>query len=353
MAPFEIKTNMSPFECRTTFKEMLEAVAALHEAGSAHGHLSRSSFDASGHLVSPDGQILVCRSHKSCPGGGSLCVVQDVTEWSPLSTWQVEASHVRATVEEALVYRAPEELVQGVSHVLSCTESPTSAQAVDMWAMGCILAELVNGGVPLFEQAETSFDLLSLHCDLFGFHYNSDDLEVSSPLDSGKDSATLTRDSLHDMINSDLCHHGFDLLASLLSCDGASRPSARQALAHPFLSWQCSCPLGQGEHAHEAVETSSPSEPRHHEYEVCVSECCRMPSSDSRRCEALDTPSFELSYPSLLSASGFDGCGGDSASAVLQELLHERRRKRAGCPVEGPKAVTGKRQRVAPPVGPH
>jgi serine/threonine protein kinase len=352
LAPFEIKTNMSPLEGRATFKEMLEAVAALHEAGSAHGHLSRASFDASGHLVSPDGQMLVRRGRRGSQGGASHCVVQAVTGWSPLSTWQVEASHVRATVEEALVYRAPEELVQGVSNLLSCSASPTSAQAVDMWAMGCILAELVNGGVPLFEQAETNFDLLSLHCDLFGFNYTSDDLEVSSPLDSGKDSATLTRDSLRDLINSDLCHHGFDLLSSLLSCDWASRPSSHYALAHPFLSWQCSCPLGQGQHAHEAVETSSPSDPRHYASEVCVSECCRMPSTDSRRCEAIDTPSFELSYPSLLSASGFDGCGGDSASAVLQELLRERRRKRAGCPVEGPKAVTGKRQRLAPPVGP-
>mmetsp|Transcript_1045 Transcript_1045/g.2565 ORF Transcript_1045/g.2565 Transcript_1045/m.2565 type:complete len:310 (-) Transcript_1045:812-1741(-) len=309
---------MSPLQGRATFKDMLEAVAALHDAGSAHGHLSRSSFDASGHLV--------------------------------------EASHVRATVEEALVYRAPEELVQGVTHLLRCSQERTSAQAVDMWAMGCILAELVNGGVPLFEQAETSFDLLSLHCDLFGFHYRNCDLEVSSPFASGKDPATLTRDSLRDLINSDVCHHGFDLLASLLSCDWASRPSSRDALAHPFLSWQCSCPQGQGEHAPEAVETSSPSEPRHYEYysEVCESECCRVPSSDRSRvsgCEVL-APAFDLSYPSLL--SGFDGCGGDSTSAVLQELLHERRRKRAACPVEGPKAVTpGKRQRVAPPVGPH
>ena len=341
---------MTPTEGRATFRNMMESIAALHATGRAHGHLSRGAFDGSGQLVSPTGQMLVRRGSEQ--DGGPKFRPQEVTGWCPFTVWQVEMSQVHASVQERLVYRAPEELVLGVADVLRCSHSPTSAQAVDMWAMGCILAELVNGGVSLFEQAETNFDLLSFHCDLFGFKYISNDLVVCSDKETAAtaDPATLTRASLRDLlVDFRLCHHGHDLVARLLSCEGSARPSARDALAHPFLSGQCSCPLDRSrstccapEHPHCAVDSPpSQSDQEKLSSEVCVRTCSRAPSGDAQ-------PRDPASYPSLLYASGIDGSCGARLPAELQELLQQRRRKRARCPVDGPRAEPGKRLKAAP-----
>lgn len=299
---------------------MLKAVGAMHAAGVSHGHLTPESFvwDEHGvHVVSRDGAPVV-----SASGDGEFTV--SMTQACPLDPLQVESSRAPRRMETALWYRAPEVLVQGVAEVLSCSEGSSSAHAVDMWAMGVILAEMVTGA-PLFGSAETTFDLLSLHCDCLGYSFSSDDLEIISPYDAeDNEMDASTRPSLRKMITADkFCEHGFDFMSQLLSCDWKLRPAALQALDHPFLV-QCSCnPSRAGKRAREDESES-----------VCVEEDWGAP--------AHLFPSF--SSPESVGPLGSDGgLLSSPLPSELQVLLAERRRKRAApCPAKGPGSMAKK-----------
>ena len=111
------------------------------------------------------------------------------------------------------LYRAPE-VFNG------STEYST---AIDIWSIGCIFAELVNG-VPLFS-GNQEYDVLINIYQLLG-------TPSDSPL---KNAATFKPRKLEDVFPS-LDKIGIDLLSKMLAYDSYERISASQALEHQFFN---------------------------------------------------------------------------------------------------------------------
>ena len=216
--------------------------------------------------------------------------------------------------KESLCYRPPEVLVQGVADVLACGTGDRSLAAVDMWAVGCIFAEFVIGA-PLFETAETSFDLLSLHCDWLGFTYTSPDgyLEIRSP------DSEAGRPKLAELVPG-LFKHGYDLLSRLLACDYTQRITADEASKHPFFS-ACFCEMTRTKRCVEflsglKVYTRMDCE----EFEVDDDQRTPMIGDQRERSWSFET------YPSFLHRVSSEGS--QELPSFIQELVEKRRLKR-------------------------
>ncbi|KAM7270034.1 hypothetical protein ACFE04_029248 [Oxalis oulophora] len=117
-------------------------------------------------------------------------------------------------------YRAPEVMLTAGRY---CPK-------IDMWAMGTIMAELFNLA-PLFP-GKTQLDQLCRICDILG----KPTLDSSSPdyLECVNNHfASCTGVSLSEVIPS-ASKDAIDLIQSLLSWDPSKRPTALEALQHPF-----------------------------------------------------------------------------------------------------------------------
>ncbi|KAI5656449.1 hypothetical protein M9H77_25242 [Catharanthus roseus] len=119
-------------------------------------------------------------------------------------------------------YRAPEVLLQ----------SPTYGPAVDMWAMGAIMSELLTLR-PLFPGASEADEIYKI-CSVIGSPTVSvwaEGLELASvinyqfPQVAGVHLSALVPSASDDAI---------DLITSLCSWDPCKRPTASEALQHPF-----------------------------------------------------------------------------------------------------------------------
>jgi serine/threonine protein kinase len=212
----------------------------------------------------------------------------------------------------SLWYRPPEVLVQGVADALDCSTDIRSVASVDMWSVGCLFAEMMTGS-PLFETAETNFDLLSLHCDWFGYTFTSADgnLEVKSP--EGIECAP----KLVDLVPG-LCEHGYDVLSRMLACEYKDRISAAEALQHPFLT-SCGCKFASCRCFHGSDQEIQAS-PTSFRSEVKVSDSGVQVDGSINR-----MVSFEI-YPSFLHCSSSDGV--QILPAAIQGLVQKRRLKR-------------------------
>ncbi|XP_071917921.1 cyclin-dependent kinase F-4-like isoform X2 [Coffea arabica] len=119
-------------------------------------------------------------------------------------------------------YRAPEVLLQ----------SPTYGSAVDMWAMGAIMAELFALR-PLFPGSSEADEIYKI-CSVIGTPTENDwseGLELASvinyqfPQVAGVHLSALMPSASEDAI---------DLIQSLCSWDPCKRPTASEAIQHPF-----------------------------------------------------------------------------------------------------------------------
>ncbi|XP_024995813.1 cyclin-dependent kinase F-4-like isoform X1 [Cynara cardunculus var. scolymus] len=120
-------------------------------------------------------------------------------------------------------YRAPEVLLQ----------SPTYGSAVDMWAMGAIMAELFTLR-PLFPGSSEADEIYKI-CSVIGTPTESswaEGLELASTI-SYQFPEQLAGVPLSALIPS-ASEDGVDLIASLCSWDPCKRPTALEALQHPF-----------------------------------------------------------------------------------------------------------------------
>ncbi|KAK9077785.1 hypothetical protein SSX86_006123 [Deinandra increscens subsp. villosa] len=120
-------------------------------------------------------------------------------------------------------YRAPEVLLQ----------APTYGSAVDMWAMGAIMAELFTLR-PLFPGSSEADEIYKI-CSVIGSPTESswaEGLELASTINylfpvqlGGVNLSALIPSATKDAVN---------LIASLCSWDPCKRPTASEALQHPF-----------------------------------------------------------------------------------------------------------------------
>ncbi len=118
-----------------------------------------------------------------------------------------------------LWYRAPE-LLSG---------SPAYSPAIDVWSVGCIFAEMVNGA-PLFPGADEADQLMRVFSTLGA--PSKSDAERLGGLDLSKyeklEAKTLAE------LSPRLDAVGLDLLGALLQVNPDKRVSAQAALSHAF-----------------------------------------------------------------------------------------------------------------------
>jgi serine/threonine protein kinase len=281
--------------------ELLLAVKEFHETGKTHGNMSPTCF--CDHINRFSMVSRFC--------GDAFISILHSDVYCNDFVLQLKAPSQK---EEYLYYRPPEMLVQSVADLLECCTGFRPLASIDMWSVGCLFAEMVLG-YPLFESAETNFDLLSLHCDLLGYKFVSPngDLEVKSSTNTDGSS------KLREMVP-DLCDHGFDLLSGLLACDYKARVTVDDALNHPYFS-SCSCELRfvcccQHADRHSSITESSEGRMVFRDSAVADSTCnlAELPHSK-----------FE-SYPSFLNGGFSDGQQILPASIV--SLVEKRRLKR-------------------------
>jgi cell division cycle 2-like protein len=123
--------RFSEAETRAMMRQLLRGAEKLHGAGMVHRDIKPDNV-----LVGPGGELKICDLGMAVPArpAGELYPEETVA---------------------ALWYRAPE-LLRG---------SRTYGSAVDMWALGCVMSELLTGE-PLFEDAETENDVFQRARDL-------------------------------------------------------------------------------------------------------------------------------------------------------------------------------------------
>lgn len=169
-----------------------------------------------------------------------------------------ETNNTRITVMTEYVttrwYRAPEIIVGW----------PTYSNAVDMWAVGCILAELL-GRTPLFPGTDSSHQLVLIANKLgrpsmsfieaarkLAYKDYLFNMEQENCLISSLATAHSTADPI-----------ALDLLSQLLTWDPTERLSAHRALRHPYLHSLASILESQSTtdptHSTNEYTTSSPN----------------------------------------------------------------------------------------------
>ncbi|KAG2546952.1 putative cyclin-dependent kinase F-2 [Panicum virgatum] len=128
-----------------------------------------------------------------------------------------------------LWYMAPEMLL----------EKPDYDERVDAWSLGCVMAELVNGGRPLFQgfydhrQLCAIFDVLGVPDDSTwpGFSSTTFATVWLPELDMHRDN--YLREIFPE---TKLSKEGFEVLSGLLTCNPEKRLTAAAALEHPWFA---------------------------------------------------------------------------------------------------------------------
>ena len=213
--------TLTPLHVQYFTEQTLDGLSYLHESCNVmHRDLKPANI-----LVNEDCELRIsdfglARLEPSAPiasslpaeGEGGLLTEYVVTRW----------------------YRAPE--------LVLC--SPTYTKAVDLWSVGCILAELI-GRKPIFPG--------SSHCDqleriLTTLGSPAEDEVRDAPSGARRYLAGLERRTRSPVSWAegypDADPLARDLLASLLQWDPRRRPSVREALGHPYLGVE---PNGPGQ----------------------------------------------------------------------------------------------------------
>ncbi|KAL3650848.1 hypothetical protein CASFOL_007251 [Castilleja foliolosa] len=173
-------------EIKRLMRELLEGVSFIHWNGVMHRDLKPSNV-----LVNANRDLKICDFGMSRPFPN---------EWNPVCT----------PIVCTLWYRAPELLLG------SCT---SYSGAIDMWSVGCIMAEfflkrvLFSGDSEIQQLGVINNTILNQSCDQLYDKFDAARSEKGGPV---------------------LTEKGFDLLCRLLAYDPQNRISAQDALDHEW-----------------------------------------------------------------------------------------------------------------------
>ncbi|OEL26290.1 putative cyclin-dependent kinase F-2 [Dichanthelium oligosanthes] len=156
-----------------------------------------------------------------------------------------------------LWYMAPEMLL----------EKPDYDAQVDIWSLGCVMAELINNGRPLFQgfydqgQLSAIFEVLGMPDDSTWPWFSSTTFAtvVMPELDRHPDNRLR-----EEFPEAKLSKEGFEVLSGLLTCNPEKRLTAAAALKHPWFSKVDALELPK------KVEVLSPLPKRRRLRAVCV-----------------------------------------------------------------------------------
>jgi serine/threonine protein kinase len=183
--------------------QIFRGLAEMHRANVIHRDLKPSNI-----LINEDCSLKIC----------------DLG----LSRGVDETSAEEAALTEYVVtrwYRAPEVICAAMQYGFG----------IDIWAAGCILAELYNRE-PLF-QGTNYVDQLNCIFDVIGTPGDSDIDSIRNPKAKKYVKKLRPREALDwSSVVPDAPEEAIDLLNSLLAFNPANRPTAEEALSHPFFA---------------------------------------------------------------------------------------------------------------------
>lgn len=185
--------------------QLLRGIYFLHSAGVFHRDLKPSNI-----LVSEECMLRICDFGLA---RATFDDQPDMVYWTDYvaTRW----------------YRAPE---------LIMNHSTRYSTAIDMWSVGCILAEMLGNGKPLFP-GKDAYDQLQLMTSVLGSPTEETIAKVqSSRLREHFHQLPKRRRRPFSQIYPDADPLALSLLEWLLHFDPAKRPTAYEALSHPYLS---------------------------------------------------------------------------------------------------------------------
>ena len=206
--------NLDIAHIKNIIRQLLNGVSYLHRQSITHRDLKTSNL-----LLTTDGVL------KICDFGLAREVPKDHTSWTP----QVMT----------MLYRCPEVITR---------ERTLYSKSIDMWSIGIIFAELVLGHPPFLRCMKEPLVPDSPEAELEMFKELAENLGTPTCLQSfsnnsyGKDIvqksglSAPSEGNLSDSLTSRLSKLGIDFLLSLLHWDPRQRPSALDALDHPFFA---------------------------------------------------------------------------------------------------------------------
>ena len=193
------KNTLEISHVKSLMKQLLLGVSYLHENWILHRDLKTSNL-----LISKDGVL------KICDFGMARNFSDPLGSYTPLVV--------------TLWYRSPELL-------LGCTSYST---AIDMWSVGCIMAEFILRdalfrGQTEIEQIDKIFKLLGVPDDFSWPGYSK--LKYVQKFQFIGESKSKLRERIPEKL---LSQSGYELLKGLLTMDPNQRISAKTALKSPW-----------------------------------------------------------------------------------------------------------------------
>ncbi|KAG2627336.1 putative cyclin-dependent kinase F-2 [Panicum virgatum] len=194
-----LERRRQPFsedETRDAMRQLLRAAEKLHATGTIHRDINPDNI-----LVGADGALKICGFGCAMPARGvaGKTLLERLVEGA---TVQRQEKLDGTTMQ----YRSPEQLIW----------SRWYGPEGDIYALGCVMAELLTGGEPLFT-ATTEDDM------------------IEQTLDLRDDIVTMGVEAFDDVMDH-LSLAGREVLAGLLSYDSWERPTAADALKHRWFT---------------------------------------------------------------------------------------------------------------------